>query len=69
MREFWISAHTQYGDLFGDSIVADSVDDLFAKFAEKYPNCHRPVSSSSAGNCGIKRRVLPFGRSVLLEVE
>lgn len=39
MKEYWISAYTQYGDLFGDSIVADSANELFAIFKENYPDC------------------------------
>lgn len=37
MKEFWISAYDQYGRQFGDSIKANTVDEMFLIFEQKYP--------------------------------
>lgn len=34
-----VSAYTQWGDQFGDTIEAKDPDDLFRIFREKYPDC------------------------------
>ena len=39
MKEYWVSAHTDYGDLFWATIEAVDDDDMFRKFREEYPHC------------------------------
>lgn len=39
MKEFWVSAYTQYGNQFGATVVAEDKDDLDWKFREEYPDC------------------------------
>ena len=58
MREFWISAYTQHGELFGDNIMANSIDELFTIFKERYPDCeiadydaYEDADEGYASNC------------------
>lgn len=39
MREYWVSAYTQDGQQFSDSIEADNVDELFTIFHSNHPDC------------------------------
>ena len=36
---YWVSYNTQYGDICGTSIQADTTDELFRIFNDRYPEC------------------------------